>query len=713
MQPNEGIVKTQYMQSTLKIIFLLLFPLLGKTQAIGSTQDRNIPDSLRHVLSITNNDSIRYQASRLLYTYYEERNRDSALYYADQRLILSRKNGRKIPEAFDLGIKGYQLIYLGRFGEALDCLLKGSILAEDPKNDNDESWKLNNYPSPGKNRQVTLSMINHMFGHLMMQTHNVDRQLFHLKEGRRIAREINNHFRIVVADMVLGSSYLTLNQPDSAMYFATEAEQFAFEAGIKRYYGYIWFVMGDVHLRQGDMLSALGYYHKALASALEQQNLNTSIICYDRLIQYHLIKGNKDSILHYALENLQRIKTIGAVTSTAAQEINIGTAYEQLAAGYILVNQLDSALKYQGLALTTKDSLTKIKIKNLADFQNLSLNEQLRLQHIEQEKVLYQNKIRAYAMLAGLAVFMLIAFLLYRNNRNRQKANIILSQQKEELQSTLSELKSTQSQLIQSEKMASLGELTAGIAHEIQNPLNFVNNFSDVNTELIEEMKSELLTGNTEEALAIANDIADNEQKINHHGKRADAIVKGMLQHTRSNSGVKEPTDINALADEYLRLAYHGLRAKDKSFNATMKTDFDESIGMINVIPQDIGRVILNLITNAFYAVSTSTPKSPKGDLPYAPTVTVSTKILLPPLGGAGANQGLRVAISVTDNGPGIPAHILDKIFQPFFTTKPTGQGTGLGLSLSYDIVKAHGGELKVETKEGQGTEFTIILPIS
>ena len=726
IQTKEDIVKTQYMQSTLIIIFLLLFPLLGKTQATRSGQDGTIPDSLRQILTSANNDSTRYQACRLLYTYYEERNRDSALHYADQRLLLSRKNNKRIPEAFDLGVKGYQLIYLGRFGEALDCLLKGSILAEDPKNDNDESWKLNNYPSPGKNRQVTLSMINHMFGHLMMQTHNVDRQLFHLKEGRRIALEINNHFRIVVADMVLGSSYLTLNQPDSAMYFAREAEQFAFEAGIKRYYGYIWFVMGDVYLRQEDMKSAFDYYHKALASALEQQNLSTSIICYDRLIQYHLIKGNKDSILHYALENLQRIKTIGAVTSTAAQEINIGTAYEQLAAGYRLVHQLDSSLKYQGLALTTKDSLTRIKIKNLADFQNLSLNEQLRLQHIEQEKVLYQNKIRAYAMLAGLAVFMLIAFLLYRNNRNRLKANRILSQQKEELQSTLSELKSTQSQLIQSEKMASLGELTAGIAHEIQNPLNFVNNFSDVNTELIQEMKEELQLGNNTEAIAIANDIADNEQKINHHGKRADAIVKGMLQHSSSGSGTKEPTDINALADEYLRLAYHGLRAKDKSFNATMKTDFDNSIGKVDIIPQDIGRVILNLITNAFYAVAekakmnSQTPYPLKGGVDFEPLVSVSTKLQVPLSGGRGlvesGGRGSDVAmvtVSVSDNGPGIPNHMLDKIFQPFFTTKPTGQGTGLGLSLSYDIVKAHGGELKVETKEGEGSVFTIQLPVS
>jgi signal transduction histidine kinase len=284
-----------------------------------------------------------------------------------------------------------------------------------------------------------------------------------------------------------------------------------------------------------------------------------------------------------------------------------------------------------------------------------------------------------------------------------------LTKQKEELQHTLEELKATQSQLIQSEKMASLGELTAGIAHEIQNPLNFVNNFSDVNAELIEELKAERLKPPAErdEQLEneILNDIKSNEEKINHHGKRADAIVKGMLQHSRKSTGQKEPTDINALCDEYLRLSYHGLRAKDKSFNATLNTDFDESISKIIVIPQDIGRVLLNLFNNAFYAVSEK--QKAKGGMlnaesnKYEPTVSVSTK-----------KMNEKVQICIKDNGSGIPQNLIDKIFQPFFTTKPTGEGTGLGLSLSYDIIKAHGGELKVETEEGKFTEFIIELPI-
>jgi len=280
--------------------------------------------------------------------------------------------------------------------------------------------------------------------------------------------------------------------------------------------------------------------------------------------------------------------------------------------------------------------------------------------------------------------------------------NVVLETQVEErtkeLKSSLENLKSTQSQLIQSEKMASLGELTAGIAHEIQNPLNFVNNFSEVSNELLDEMTEELNKGELEEAKLIANDVKQNLEKINHHGKRADAIVKGMLQHSRSSSGTREPTDINALADEYLRLAYHGLRAKDKSFNAKFETHFDESTEYVEIIPQDIGRVILNLITNAFYAVNEKAKLQAAG---YKPQVMVSTKKI----------EG-KIEIRVKDNGIGIPQKVLDKIFQPFFTTKPTGQGTGLGLSLSYDIVKAHGGELTVETKEDEGSEFSILLPI-
>ena len=283
---------------------------------------------------------------------------------------------------------------------------------------------------------------------------------------------------------------------------------------------------------------------------------------------------------------------------------------------------------------------------------------------------------------------------IIRKERERSQKREL--EQAKVIEKAYEDLKATQSQLIQSEKMASLGELTAGIAHEIQNPLNFVNNFSEVNIELIDEMQEELKAGNQEEVIELSNDIKENQKKINHHGKRADSIVKGMLKHSRNTSGEKEPTNINAIADEYLRLAYHGLRAKDKTFNATLNTDFDETIGKINVVAQDIGRVVLNLITNALHAISSNA----KATNDKTPTIWVSTQQL-----------GDQVLIKVRDNGSGIPKHILDKIFQPFFTTKASGQGTGLGLSMSYDIVKSHGGELKVESKEGEGTTFTISIP--
>ncbi len=312
----------------------------------------------------------------------------------------------------------------------------------------------------------------------------------------------------------------------------------------------------------------------------------------------------------------------------------------------------------------------------------------------------------AYALYAVIGILAFVAvdrFMRARIKRiERERSREKELAQAKEIEKAYAELKNTQSQLIQSEKMASLGELTAGIAHEIQNPLNFVNNFSEINTELIDEIKEERekKQDTRDEGLIteILTDIKQNLEKITHHGKRADAIVKGMLQHSRSSSGTKEPTDINALADEYLRLAYHGLRAKDKSFNAELVTDFDNSIGKIHLIPQDIGRVILNLITNAFYAVN----EKKQQDEYFKPIVSVSTK-----------KTGDYLEIKVTDNGKGIPKEVVDKIFQPFFTTKPTGQGTGLGLSMSYDIVtKGHGGELKVETTEGNGTTFRIIIPI-
>src|ERR1019366_1091001 len=410
--------------------------------------------------------------------------------------------------------------------------------------------------------------------------------------------------------------------------------------------------------------------------------LNTDIPGLD----YNPIKAFTQKQLKDAFESLNK----GLSTAKAKGDL------KKLQGGYYNLTKLDSttgnykrAYEHYKLYTLYRDSLIKgetekkaLQAKMQYEFdkkQAIAKAEQDK-KDAEQKRIKNLQYFTIAALFVLLLVILLIAFIQWRNNKQKKKANALLKQQKEKVEDTLTELKSTQSQLIQSEKMASLGELTAGIAHEIQNPLNFVNNFSEVNTELIDELTNELNTGNKEEAISIAKDIKENEEKINHHGKRAGAIVKGMLQHSRSSAGVKEPTDINALSDEYLRLSYHGLRAKDKSFNAMMKTDFDESIGKINIVPQDIGRVLLNLFTNAFYAVTEKAkqPPTPEGEKnavqnEYQPIVTVSTKLLKPPSGGLG------VLLTVKDNGNGIPQKVIDKIFQPFFTTKPTGQGTGLG----------------------------------
>jgi signal transduction histidine kinase len=445
--------------------------------------------------------------------------------------------------------------------------------------------------------------------------------------------------------------------------------------------------MGTAHYKKGNYPQAISLLRHSIGLGSSYQQLE-NWLAYFTFSEYYFQKGEIDSSIYYA-QNLYDI----------TKQINLPEemhkAIVMLAKAYQKKGIKDSALKYFTVSLALNDSINNTdKIRKL---QSQDFEEQIHRREIEDEK----NKLKTYFLIGGLVALLIIAGILYNNNISRRKTNTVLLEKNKKIEATLSELKSTQAQLIQSEKMASLGELTAGIAHEIQNPLNFVNNFSEVNKDLLIEMKDEIDKGNIGEVKLIANDVIENEEKISHHGKRADAIVKGMLQHSRSSTNKKEPTDINKLADEYLRLSYHGLRAKDQSFNVTMQTDYDSDLssveGKINIISQDIGRVLLNLFNNAFYAV---TEKKKQAADNYEPTVSVSTK-----------KADNKVLISVKDNGNGIPQKIADKIFQPFFTTKPTGQGTGLGLSLSYDIIKAHGGEIKVNTRPGEGTEFIIQLP--
>jgi signal transduction histidine kinase len=365
--------------------------------------------------------------------------------------------------------------------------------------------------------------------------------------------------------------------------------------------------------------------------------------------------------------------------------------------------------------IAIKDSLQNPKQAQL--FLTIAAEDEQRKQEMEAEKKAYQNRLQTMGLISIVVIFLVIAIGLWLNNKQKQKAFGILQQQKKETdiqkakaEQALDELKATQSQLIQREKMASLGELTAGIAHEIQNPLNFVNNFSEINSELLDELKTELKADNITDANELAGRIAENEKKIIHHGRRADAIVKGMLQHSRNGAGVKEMTDINALADECMRLSYHGFLAREKEFNVSLVRNLDFQLDKIELVRADMSSVLLNIFNNAFYAVA----KKMKASLAtvdgnghareYLPEVGVETKLV------SDGKRHEAIEIIIWDNGDGISTRILDKIFQPFFTTKAAGEGTGLGLSLSYDVIAAHGGQIRVKTEEGTGTSFIVTL---
>ncbi len=504
-------------------------------------------------------------------------------------------------------------------------------------------------------------------------------------------------YNMIWALWVAGEAYLKLNEVDSTVYLSQFIPEDTTDGDSERFYGQLYTALHQedkalpIFVKGFQLKKEIGHEIGTAGNAIELGQIYLKRKDFKSAINYTDYGLTLAEKIHALLEMKN---AVGILTDIYSQTGNYQQAYHYSLQYKKLNDSLASEQDRRKLSL----ALIQSQLDDQKQ-QALLLNKenQIKDQQLKTEKLL--KKI----FISGIVAVLLVAVIIYRNYRQKQKANALLEKQKIEIQNTLQELKATQAQLIQSEKMASLGQLTAGIAHEIQNPLNFVNNFSEVNKEMLEELKAERLKSNAERDDNLQNDLINdviaNEEKINHHGKRADAIVKGMLQHSRSSTGQKELTDINALADEYLRLSYHGFRGKDKAFNATMNTDFDESIGKINIIPQDIGRVLLNLYNNAFYAVNEKAKLSANS---YQPIAKVSTRKL---------ND--KIEIKVIDNGGGIPQKVIDKIFQPFFTTKPTGQGTGLGLSLSYDIIKAHGGEIKVDTKEGEFTEFVIQLPIS
>jgi signal transduction histidine kinase len=489
----------------------------------------------------------------------------------------------------------------------------------------------------------------------------------------------------------LGFVHLAIGNLDSALYYSSKARELTSYNQWKSSDILIETNIGRIYSIKGDMARAQEHFTDAIERAKVLKSPRHFSTVYNALAEHCSRMQMYDSAVYF------NKLAVDVVQNTVLANLALKPARSLI--DYYQNKNADSTVKYWRIYAAANDSLNSTR--NNQQIQMLTLEAEQRKRDIEQAKKDSRTKWQTASLIGGLLSAILILTVMARASRRRKRDH-------DKLAKAYSELRSTQQQLIQAEKMASLGELTAGIAHEIQNPLNFVNNFSEVSTELIDDMKNELKKGDTEEGLAIAEDIKQNLGKILHHGKRADAIVKGMLQHSRSSSGTKEPTDINALCDEYVRLAYHGLRAKDKSFNAQFNFNPDHAVGMVNIVRQDIGRVLLNLINNAFYAVNEK--KKQLGD-GFEPIVTVSTKLLSKQKNQPISQLANELIISVADNGNGISEANRNKIFQPFFTTKPTGQGTGLGLSLSYDIVKAHGGEIKVESKEGEGSSFTILLP--
>jgi two-component system, NtrC family, sensor kinase len=641
-------------------ILLLFFSVAAHTQ-IASTQALTI-DSLKGVLSHYKEDTTKVDGySNLSFTYLYV-NGDSAIAYANAGLDLSRKLDYIKGEAILLVIKGEAFANQKQnFAKGLELKLE-ALQKVEPLGDSD-----------------LLAFCYLFTGANYIYSEDFEAALTYYNKAKVYSGVQYSENKYLLGPM--GSCYLHLNKLDSAYYYT----KLAYDLDQKEdsHWEILYQTMGEIEQERGNYREALRFFR--IQQALVGEPSIVIAATFNKI-------GQRDSALYYAKQIL-----VGA-----------GFASIRLRASSLLTDiyasdqALDSAFKYQQITLALKDTIyNQEKAKQV---KNIEFNERERqLQGEQQRKQAqqqYEVRIRTYSLLAGLAVLTFVAVVLYRNNRQKQRTYAVLQQKNQQIEHTLQELKATQAQLIQSEKMASLGELTAGIAHEIQNPLNFVNNFSDINKELLGELRQEVRAGKTEDALQLAENLEDNTEKISYHGRRAEAIVKSMLEHSRSSKGERQPTNLNALIDEYLRLAYHGFRAKDKSFNTTLQTNFDETIGMINIVPQEIGRVLLNLFNNAFYATHEQMKKLGEGG--YEPIVTVSTKRL-----------GDKVEIQIKDNGMGISKNLVDKIFQPFFTTKPTGEGTGLGLSLSYDIVKAHGGELKVESTEGQGAAFIILLPMT
>jgi two-component system, NtrC family, sensor kinase len=614
-------------------------------------------------------DTFRVKALSTIADYYGFLQFDSSLLYATQVLRLSEKLKYTFGKYLGYRSMFFAFNVQGNYPKALEAALNIKKHAED-----------------SKDARTKVTLPYYFLGLLNLEMRDYTRAKDFFYKAMSSLREAGlPQEDVYFAYSQMANLYNILNHNDSAMWYASRGFELGLHSSedVQRFFALACGALGSVYQKMQNYKQAEHYFRRGIVHSTHYNNIYFLARNYNNLANLFDKMNLKDSAIHY-----------GKISLHLCQDHNYGEftldASRILTRIYESENNPDSTLKYLKIMVAAKDSV--FNQSKGQQFQQFAFNEIQRQQEIKAVEERNRNKARIYTLVTALSIFLLVAFLLYRNNRQKQKDKI-------KIEKAYEELKLTQAQLVQREKMASLGELTAGIAHEIQNPLNFVNNFSEVNTELLDEVEQDLNGGNLENFRAVLKEVRGNELKINQHGKRADAIIKGMLQHSRSHSGEKEFTDINALAEEYVRLSYHGFRAKENSFNATIHTLYDNQIKNISVVSSDLGRVFLNLFTNSFYAMNEKRKQFPEG---YQPEFSVQTKM-----------TGNKIEIRIKDNGTGIKREIQDKIFQPFYTTKPTGQGTGLGLSLTYDIIKAHAGEISVHSEDGEFTEFIILLPVS
>ena len=649
-----------------------------------SAQDQKVADSLALIYQQnTLTDTLKLELLRDL-SFNEMKDLKKGLQYAEEMISLSKQIGNDKYLRMGYFLKGTKKRSMGNLDEALEAFLKSAEIASKTHH---LKWEGEAYSAiadsytEADNPTTAKSYYN--------------KAIFILQQSKPRSKEDSINLASVFLNA--GEVFRRTQNYDSALFYFNEAkvifDKVSYQSGI----GYSLGNIGMVYANIGKRNLAEKNINEAIRILKEAGDYSPICDYLISLADVYLNKGDNQTALNYALKSLHLAEQHGLIKLIGDASLKLSQLYEK-------AGSQGDALKYYKRHIEFRDSINNLDVvRKMADLRtNYEVSQkQVAYDLLDQQKR-NEKKLTVFLGII-LSLTIIILGILIRNNQNKQNAYKILNLQKQETdqqrlkaEDALTELQVTQKQLIQTAKMASLGELTAGIAHEIQNPLNFVNNFSEVSVELLGELRegtvNKLPASDKTEANEIINDLADNLKKISEHGKRADSIVKGMLQHSRASTSRKEATDINALADEYLRLSYHGLKAKDKEFNANFTTDFDEKIGKIEVVPQDIGRVLLNLYNNAFYAVK---EKKKQENGTFEPLVSVTTKRI-----------GNIIELSVKDNGIGIPQKVLDKIFQPFFTTKPTGQGTGLGLSLSYDIIKAHGGWFKVETKEGEFAEF-------